>query len=113
MAVEDDWGRDDPSVRAMRQVFRRIEAAQEELLKRLSISPFDVKLRLWRETARDFFERSWAHAVQLGLNLDEGKTAAIYIHCLARAIGLEAIKVVIEILPKDEEIEILLKETLP
>lgn len=112
MAVIDDWGRD-PSVRMMRHVFKHMEEAQEELLKRLGISPSDPRLRLWRETARDFFERSWPHAVKLGLNLEGEAVAAIYIHCLARAIGLQGIKVAIEALPKDEKIEMLLKEALP
>ena len=55
MAVADDWGFD-PSVRMMRRVYERIEMVQGELLKRLSISPFDPRLRRWREKARDYLE---------------------------------------------------------
>jgi hypothetical protein len=51
---------------------------QKELLKRLSISPFDARLRLWRETARKVFEQSWAHAVKLDIYLEEEKATAVY-----------------------------------
>ena len=47
----DKWG-EDPSVRAMRQVFQRMEVAQKELLGGLGISPFNPNLRGWRECAR-------------------------------------------------------------
>ncbi len=111
MAVINDWAQD-PSVQFMRRVFRHMEAAQKEILKSLSISPFDARLRLWRETARKAFEQSWAHAVKLDIDLEDEKAAAIYVHCLAQAISLGGIKVPVEILPKDEKIEMLIKETL-
>jgi len=112
MAVEDEWALD-PSVRMMRRVFGRIEAAQKDLLQRMSISPFDTRLRLWRETTLKFFERSWDQAAKYGIDLEEEKAAAIYLYCLARAINMEGIEVTLEALPKDEKINMLLRETLP
>ena len=101
-----------PSVQMMRRVFGRIEAAQETLLQRLSISPFDTRLRSWREIALKFFEKSWVQAAKHGIGLGEEKAATIYIHCLARAINMEGTEVALEALPKDEKIKMLLKETL-
>lgn len=112
MVVEDEWALD-PSVRMMREVFGRIEVAQNEFLQRLSISPFDTRLRLWREIALKFFEKSWVQAAKHGIGLGEEKAATIYIHCLARAINIEGTEVALEALPKDEKIKMLLKEILP
>ncbi|RLB26674.1 MAG: hypothetical protein DRG66_06495 [Deltaproteobacteria bacterium] len=111
MVVQDEWALD-PSVRMMRQVFGRIEVAQKELLERSNISPFDTRLRLWRETALGFFEQSWVQAAKCGIDLEEEKAATIYAHCLARAISMEGVEVAIEALPKDEKIKMLLKKTL-
>ena len=112
MAVEHDWGQD-PSVQTMRRVFGRIEAAQETLLQRLRISPFDTRLRSWRETTLTFFEKSWVQATKHGIDLEEEQAAAIYVHCLKRAINTEGIEVAHEAFPNDEKITMLLKETLP
>ncbi|UCB49339.1 MAG: hypothetical protein JSW56_00030 [Deltaproteobacteria bacterium] len=111
MAVADDWGFD-PSVRMMRRVFGRIERVQGDLLKRLSISSFDPRLRRWREKARDYLERCWVQASRLGIEVGEEQAACIYAHCLTWAMNLDGIKVPRETLPKDEKIEILLKEVL-
>jgi len=112
MADEDEWAFN-PSVRMMRRVFGRIEAAQEKLLQRLSISPFDTRLRPWRETALKFFEKSWVQAKKYGIDLEEEQTTAIYVHCLTRALNIEGIEVAREAFPDDEKITMLLKETLP
>ena len=111
MAVADDWGFD-PSVRMMRRVFGRIEMVQGELLKRLSISPFDPRLRRWREKARDYLERCWEQTSRLGIEVGEEQAACIYAHCLAWAMDLDGVKVPHETLPKDDKVEILLKEVL-
>jgi len=110
-ADKDEWSLD-PSVRMMRRVSGRIEAAQEKLLQRLSISPFDTRLRPWRETALKFFEKSWVQAKKYGIDLEEEQATAIYVHCLTRAIiqGIEGAR---EAFPNDEKITMLLKETLP
>lgn len=111
MAVADDWGLD-PSVRMMRRVFGRIEMLQGDLLKRWSIPSFDPRLRRWRENARDYLERCWVQASRLGIEVGEEQAATIYAHCLARAVAQDGVKVPHETLPKEEKIEILLKEVL-
>ncbi len=112
IADEDEWALD-PSVRMMRQVFGRIEAAQEKLLQRLNISPFDTRLRTWRETALKFFEKSWVQAKKYGIDLEEEQATAIYVRCLTRAINVEGIEVTREAFSNDEKIKMLLNETLP
>jgi hypothetical protein len=110
MAVELNWDQD-PSVQAMRRVFSRMEIAQKELLKQLNISHFDERLRVWRQTALELFERSCANARQQNIALDEEKIAGIYLHCLARTIGSGDIAIARDSLPRDEKIEKLVEET--
>ena len=112
MKNKDEWALD-PSVRVMRRVFERIEAAQENLLRHLSISPFDTRLRSWRETALKFFEKSWVQAKKYGIDLEKKQAAALYVHCLIQALNMNGIKVAREAFPYDEKITMLLKETLP
>ncbi|MFH1292625.1 MAG: hypothetical protein ABIJ44_00675, partial [Pseudomonadota bacterium] len=50
------------SVRKMRSVFSHMEAEQSKLLKKLGMSPFDIRLRSAREEAKDVFERTWSLA---------------------------------------------------
>ena len=111
MAVADDWGVD-PSVRMMRRVFGRIEMVQGDLLKRLSVSPFDLRLRRWRDKARDYLERCWVQASRFGIEVGEEQAACIYAHCLSWAMNLDGLKVPDEALPKDKNVEIVLKEVL-
>ena len=112
MVDPDNWGKN-PSVQIMRGVFRRMEQAQGELLQRVCIEPLDARLRKWREDALQSFERAWIHAANRGTRLGEEKAAAIYIHCLARTMVSDGISVPLTVLPKDDDIEILLKEVLP
>jgi hypothetical protein len=109
MVDPDSWGKD-PSVRIMRGVFRHMEEAQAELLQRMCIEPLDTRLRNWRENALQRFERAWIHAASRGIHLDEEKAAAIYVHCLAGGMVSEGISVPLEVLPKDDDIVMLLKE---
>jgi len=111
MVDPDNWGKD-PSVRIMRAVFSRIEQVQGELLQRVCIEPLDTRLRRWRENALQCFEQVWIHAANRGIHLNEEKAAATYVHCLARAMVSEGTSVPLEVLPKDEDIEMLLKEVL-
>ena len=111
MTPTDEWGRD-PSVQIMRQIFRHMEVAQRTLLENVNISSFDMRLRGWRKTALDFLERSWAQANHRNMTLNEEKIAAIYIHCLARAMGAEGITISSDSLLHDEDIEMLVRETL-
>jgi hypothetical protein len=107
----DDWGVD-PSVRMMRRVFGRIERVQGDLFKRLNVSPFDPRLRRWRDMARHYLERCWVQASRLGIEVGEEEAAYIYVHCLSWAMNLDGVKVADETLPKDEKMEIVLKEVL-
>jgi hypothetical protein len=107
----DDWGVD-PSVRMMRRVFGRIERVQGDLLERLSLSPLDPRLRRWREKARHYQGRCWVQASKLGIEVGEEEAACIYVHCLSWAMKLDGVKVPHDALPKDEKIEIVLKEVL-
>ncbi|MBW2335132.1 MAG: hypothetical protein JRF06_08620 [Deltaproteobacteria bacterium] len=111
MAVEHDWGQD-PSVQTMRRVFSRMEIAQRNFLGNLNISFFDKRVRGWRQAALNFFERSWAKANHDNIILDEEKIAAMYMHCFARAIGDEGVKISSNSLPHDETVETLVRETL-
>ena len=112
MADEVQWELD-PSVRIMRRVFERIEAAQNELLQSLGISPFDTRLRPWRETALTLFEKSWVQAKKHGIDVEEEQVPALYIQCLIRTIDKEGVQVPRNEFTHDEKIMMLLKETLP
>jgi hypothetical protein len=111
MSPQDEWGHD-PSVQSMRRVFSLLEAAQEELLRRLNISLFDQRLRLSREQALEFFEQAWPLAIKQGIILNEKDTATLYIHCLARALSSAGVEVPNELLPRDEKITRFLQKEL-
>ena len=95
----DDWGRD-PSVRAMRRMFAAMEKAQKEFLKNLGLSPFDPRMRRWRERALAAFEASWARSASSGVELDESEAGALYVHCLGKIMTREGVDVPAEILPR-------------
>jgi hypothetical protein len=84
MTASDDWGRD-PSVRAMRRLFARMESGQKDLLESFEISSHDARLRACREDARDLFERVLSRSAA-ALGQDEGDAATLSIHCLIRAL---------------------------
>jgi hypothetical protein len=112
MTIQDDWGHD-PSVQSMRRVFARMEMAQKELLGRLNISPFDARLRQWREEARALFERLWPLAARRGVVVSEEDTASLYAHCLARTLRRDGVDVPSEAVPCDERIIKFLSEGRP
>ena len=111
MSSDDEWGHD-PSVQIMRRLFKRMEVTQRELLKASNISPFDARLRRWREKALESFERAWAYAAKSGFELKEESAAALYSRCLAGAIIGEGTEAAVEMPPKDETIEMLLMKAL-
>jgi len=88
----DEWGRD-PSVRAMRGIFKTMEDAVDDLLKQLNISPLDHRVRGWLEQALANYERAWVEARRQGISRDEEMVAAVYAHCLGKVIASEGIKV--------------------
>lgn len=112
MANKDEWS-SDPSVQMMRKIFGRIETAQNELLRRLGISPLDIRLRSWRETALKSFEKSCSQANKFGITLGEKQFTSLYIHCLAHAMNNQGIEGAREAFLHDEKITMLLKEVLP
>jgi hypothetical protein len=95
----DEWGRD-PSVQAMRRVFAAMEAAQKEFIKNLGLSPFDPRMRRWRERALAAFDASRARTARTGVQLSESETGALYVHCLGKIMNREGMEVPAEILPQ-------------
>jgi hypothetical protein len=107
----DNFGAD-PQIRYLRQVFGYTETAQADFLRRLNISPFDDRLRRWRETALKLFEKVWMLSSKKGATSEKEQVSKIYLHCLAHFLKLNRIVVSPEALPVDENIDSLLKEVL-
>ena len=84
----DEFGRD-PQVLGTRRVFAGMEAAQQRLLAKLNVAPFDPPLRRWREKAFSLFQRAWAMGARKGMRLSEEDLAAVYVHCMVRVISQE------------------------
>jgi hypothetical protein len=105
----DEWGRD-PSVQIMRKVFKEMEKAQHDLFKRLDITPYDLRIRRWRERALGLFERAWGIANRMGIIIDEHTASLVYVHCLAKVMSAERIKIPAGILPEAKSVERIFKE---
>ena len=103
----------DPSVRTMRRVFSALEAAQKEFIMELGLSPFDHRLRRWRERTLAVFEASWARSARGGLELSETEAGALYVHCFGKIMAREGMVVPPELLPQSEKIKKILREVLP
>ena len=112
MTETDEWGKD-PSVQIMRKVFKRMEKAQHELLKRLDITSYDPRIRRWREQALALFERAWGVASRMGISTDEHTASLVYVHCLAKVLGAERINIPAGILPEAKSVEKIFKEVFP
>lgn len=111
MNETDDWGKD-PSVKRMRRVFRAMEKAQQSLLEVLHVSPFDARLRLWRERARIAFETAYARGARAGLPATEEETADLYIRSFRKILVSDGMEVPEDIFPCKDPLEKLLKEPL-
>jgi len=107
----DDFGAD-PQIRYLRQVFGHTETAQASFLHHLNISPFDDRLRCWREASLKLFEKVWMLSSNRGVASDKVQISKIYLHCLAHFLKLNRIEISPEILSVDENIEILIREAL-
>ena len=105
----DEWGKD-PSVQTMRKVFKEMEKAQHELLKRLDILPYDLRIRSLRGQALALFERTWGVANRMGITMDEQTASTVYIHCLAKIMGSEGINIPAGILPEAKNVESIFRE---
>jgi hypothetical protein len=108
----DEWGKD-ASVRAMRQVFAAMEAAQKDLIANLGLSPLDKRLRRWRERALAAFDASWVRSARTGLELSEAEAGVLYVHCLGRIMAREGMEVSPDILPRSEKLEKIVREVFP
>jgi len=104
----DEWGRD-PSVRAMRGVFARMESGQKTLLERLGISPRDSRLRACREDARDLFARAFSR-FPAGRRQNEEDAAALYIHCLIEALKQHGLPIPARAIREDDALKRLVGE---
>ncbi len=109
MVDMDEWGKD-PSVQIMRKVFKEMEKTQHELLKRLDITPYDLRIRRWREQALALFERAWSVASRMGITIDEHTASLVYVHCLAKIMSAERINIPAGILPDAKSVERIFKE---
>ena len=84
VSVRDEWGHD-PSVQLMRRVFQQMEFAEED-------RPI---------------------ALERGTLAGEEKASVLYVHCLARALGVNGFTLPADVLAKDETITTFLREVLP
>jgi len=105
----DEWGKD-PSVQIMRRIFKEMEKAQHELFERLSFPPYDLRIRKWRDQALALFERAWGIANRMGVPIDERIASAIYVHCLAKIMSSEGIKIPAGTLPEARSVQSILRE---
>jgi hypothetical protein len=112
MTEIDEWGKD-PSVQIMRRVFKGMEKAQHDLLKQLDITPYDPRIRRWRNQALSLFERAWDASSRVGITMDEHTASLIYVHCLAKVMGAEQINIPAGTLPKTKNVERIFKEVFP
>jgi hypothetical protein len=111
MAERDDWGAD-PQVRYLRRVFAHIEKAQADLLRRLSVSPLDYRLRRVREAALGLFEDAGMRASRSGVVTSEEETATLYLYCLAHVLRANRIPVADGELPVHEKIARFVSEVV-
>ena len=109
--MSDEWG-GDPAVKIMRRVFAAMESAQKEFLSETQISPFEPRLRGWRQGALTLFERSWAVARRRCLDMDEKRAAEIYIACLAHLMASQGVPVERKNLKAEKEVEEVIREVL-
>ena len=105
----DEWGRD-PSIKAMRRVYKAMEKSLDDLLDQLNISPFDHRIRGWLEQALAKYERAWGEAGRMGVRMDEKRAPAVYGHCLVKIIGSEGIKIPESLLVIENDLERLVIE---
>jgi hypothetical protein len=105
----DEWGKD-PSVLAMRKVFKGMEKCLEKILEKLEISPYDQRIRKWLEKALEKFENACGVANQLGIVIDEKNAPAAYAGCLVKVMGSDGIQVPESIFPQYAETERIIQE---
>ena len=102
----------DPQVQYMRRVFAHMEKAQEALLKKIDMAPFDERLRRFRDMALKLFEKTWTTAMQKGVVESEEDAAVLYLYCLSHAFSTRGIEVPSNALPEHKKIQKFAKEVL-
>ena len=111
MTATDRWQKD-PSVQAMRRIFGAVEEAQKAFIEGLGVSPWDPRLRRWRERARVAFESAWSRAARLGATIGEGEAATLYTHCLGKILEADGVELPERLRTMDETLGIPGKEEL-
>jgi len=81
VTIRDDWGQD-PSVQIDAAGLCADGTGRGKMLGRLSISPYDSRLRRWRKEAHELFERAYAMAGKEGVMMGEESAASTYLNCL-------------------------------
>lgn len=109
MSYIDEWGKD-PAVRYLRKVFASIEEGQKRLLAQLGISPFDERLRRWRESTLRLFERAWAIYIKWGIDMEIDEASSLYLHCLAKILRMNKIEIPEGLIKEDERMTKLINE---
>ena len=109
--VVDKWGQN-PEILMMRQIFRQMEAGQDDLLEKLKISVLDPRLPRWRQQARVLFEQHWYQYMQTTGKRDETQAGILYSHCLVRVMVDDGFQLPDGILPRDEQVLKIFKEDL-
>ncbi len=111
MDNRDTFGRD-PQILYMRRVFARMEQAQGLLFKEINMTPYDARLRRFRDMALKLFEKTWATAMHKGIIENEEGTAILYLYCLSYALSTGGISVPHHVVPEDAQIKAFAKEVL-
>lgn len=108
---KDNWDID-PQIKYLREIFGNTEREQTEFLNHTGISPFDERLRLWREKTLTLFEKIWMLSSTRGIVWKKDEIPKIYLHCLALFLSMDKIKIPSELLHADENIDHLIEEVL-
>lgn len=111
--LETDHWDSDPQVQSVRHLFAAIEAGQKDLLEKLGISPYDVRLGPWRQSTLNLFEKVWGLAIRRGASLDERETVLIYKHSLLVILGKDGLSIPEGVFAKNESIPQWIREVLP
>ena len=109
MDTRDEWATDH-SVQMMRAVFEKMEGAQSAILADLNVSPFDERVRSWRERALIIFERLWSCAMRKEMLIDEEEAANIYVFSLTRVMDSDGMEIPEKLVPCQPDISRLFEE---
>jgi hypothetical protein len=79
----------------------------------MGLSPFDERLRRWRERALAAFDAAWARSARTGVELNETDAGELFVQCLGMIMTREGMEVPGEILPQSEKVRKILREVFP